>query len=54
VVEANAFLTEISETLEDHSIPADEPIEKYEDQQSEEETEYWLNIFGEEPEDEDA
>ncbi len=52
VIDSGSFLREIADVLEDQSIPADEPIEKYEGAQSDDETEYWLGVFGEEFEDE--
>lgn len=48
------FLDEIFDALEDHAIPDNEPIEKYEGPSSNDETEYWLGVFGEAPEDDDA
>ena len=50
VTGAEEFLEEVSEGLRQNSIPADEPIEKYEGAADggDGDTAYWLKVFGEE------
>ena len=45
ITESRDFLTEMDDALKDSALPTDEPIEKYEGG-SEEETDYWLRVFG--------
>lgn len=46
VVDSAEFLRSLQETLKEHDLPPDEPIEKYEGG-SGGETDYWLKMFGE-------
>ena len=45
VTASRDFLTEVEEALTEDTIPADEPIEKY-DGPGEDDLEYWADVFG--------
>lgn len=45
VTESRAFLEEVRSALTEDTIPADEPIEKYEEPDQDEE-DFWMGVFG--------
>jgi len=53
VIDSGEFMRELQQTLEESSVPHDEPIEKYEGASSQDEIDYWLNVFGEQKEEEE-
>jgi predicted RNA-binding protein with PIN domain len=45
VTDSAAFLVEVEEALKDHSLPTDEPMEKYEGAAGDD-ADYWMKMFG--------
>lgn len=53
-VESREFLDELTAALDEHAMPQDEPVEKYEGGADEDDMNYWLGVFGGGDEDDTA